>query len=123
MSKSFHVSLIVKGILLATILAVLLSLVFGVLLSYTSLPESELSINVIFGASIFVAALVTAYKAGTKGLYYGLCVGLGFILLVLILSAVLWSGSPSWLTMAEKSIIALVSGGIGGIVGVLFPQS
>lgn len=123
MSKSFHLSLILKGILLATILALLMSLVFGALLSYTSLPESELSINIIFGASIFIAALVTAYKAGTKGLYYGLSVGLGFIVFVLILSAVFWSGTPSWLNMAEKSIIALVSGGIGGILGVLFPQS
>lgn len=123
MFKSFHVSFILKGILLATILALLLSLVFGALLSYTSLPESKLSINIIFGASIFVAALVTAYKAGTKGLYYGLSVGFGFILLVLILSAILWSGTPSWLNLAEKSIIALVSGGIGGIIGVLFPQS
>lgn len=123
MSKSFHVSLILKGILLATIFALLLSLVFGVLLSFTSLPESELSINIIVGASIFVAALVTAYKAGTKGLYYGLSVGLGFIVLVLILSAIFWSGTPSWIKVAEKSIIALVSGGIGGIVGVLFPQS
>lgn len=123
MSKSFHVSLILKGILLATIFALLLSLVFGVLLSFTSLPESELAINIIVGASVFVAALVTAYKAGTKGLYYGLSVGLGFILLVLILSAIFWSGTPSWFKMAEKSIIALVSGGIGGIIGVLFPQS
>ncbi|KJS88880.1 MAG: membrane protein, partial [Desulfosporosinus sp. BICA1-9] len=43
MSKSFHLSLILKGILWAAILALLLSLFFGVLLSYTSLPESELS--------------------------------------------------------------------------------
>ncbi|HBW36675.1 TIGR04086 family membrane protein [Desulfosporosinus sp. BICA1-9] len=123
MSKSFHLSLILKGILWAAILALLLSLFFGVLLSYTSLPESELSLNIIFGTSIFVAAFVTAHQAGTKGLYYGLSVGLGFILLVLVLSAVFLSGTPSWLKMAEKSIIALVAGGIGGIAGVLFPQS
>ena len=42
MFKSFQLSLILKGILVATILALLLSLVFGFLLSYTSLPESEL---------------------------------------------------------------------------------
>jgi len=123
MSKSFQFSLILKGILLASILAMLLSLVFGVLLSYTSLPESELSINIIFGSSVFIAALITAYQAGTRGLYYGLSVGIGFILLVLILSAIFWSDTPSWLKMAEKTIVALVSGGVGGIVGVLFPQS
>lgn len=123
MSKSFQFSLILKGILWASILAMLMSLVFGGLLSYTSLPESELSINIIFGTSIFVAAFITAYKAGTRGLYYGLAVGLGYILLVLILSSIFWSDTPSWLKMGEKTILALVSGGIGGIIGVLFPQS
>lgn len=123
MLKSFQFSLILKGILSATILAMLLSLVFGVLLSYTSLPESELSINIIFGASIFVAAFITAHQAGTRGLYYGLAVGLGFILLVLILSAIFWSETPAWLKMGEKTILALVSGGVGGIIGVLFPKS
>lgn len=123
MSKSFQFSLILKGILLASILAMLFSLVFGVLLSFTSLPESELSINIIFGASVFIAAFVTAYQAGTRGLYYGLSVGIGFILLILILSAIFWSDTPVWLKLAEKTIVALVSGGVGGIVGVLLPQS
>ena len=123
MTKSFQFSLILKGILLATILATLISLIFGVLLSYTSLPESELSINIIFGASVFIASFITAHKASTKGLYYGLAVGLGFILLVLILSAIFWSETPSWLIMGEKTILALVSGGVGGIIGVLFPRS
>jgi putative membrane protein (TIGR04086 family) len=108
---------------MASILALLISLVFGVLLSYTSLPESELSINIIFGTSIFVAAFITAYQAGTRGLYYGLAVGLGFILLIFIISLIFGSDTPSWLKMGEKTIIALVSGGIGGIIGVLFPQS
>ena len=123
MSKSFQFSLILKGVLLASILALFMSLVFGVLLSYTSLPESELSINIIFGASIFIAAFITAYQAGTRGLYYGLAVGVGFILLVLILSSVFWADTPAWLKLGEKTILALVSGGIGGIIGVLFPQS
>jgi len=122
MLKSFQFSLILKGTLIAAILALFLSLVFGILLSYTSLPESELSINIIFGASIFVAAFIAAHQAGTSGLYYGLAIGLGFILLVLILSAIFWSETPSWLKMGEKTILALVSGGIGGIIGVLFPK-
>jgi len=121
MSKSFQFKLILKGILLASILAMLMSLLFGALLSFTSVPESELSINIIFGTSIFVAAFITAYQAGTRGLYYGLAVGLGFISLIFILSAIFWADTPSWLKMGEKTILALVSGGIGGIIGVLFP--
>lgn len=123
MLKSFQFSLMLKGILIASILAMVMSLVFGVLLTYTSLPESELAINIIFGTSIFVAAFITAYQAGTRGLYYGLSVGIGFILLVLVLSSIFWSDTPAWLKMGEKTILALVAGGIGGIIGVLFPQS
>lgn len=123
MSKSFQISLILKGILLASILALLMSLVFAVLLSYTSVPESELAFNIIFCSSVFIAAFITAYQAGAKGLYHGLAVGLGFVLMVLILSFVFWPEAPSMLKIGEKTILALVSGGIGGIVGVLFPQS
>ncbi|AET68850.1 putative membrane protein, TIGR04086 family/integral membrane protein, TIGR04097 family [Desulfosporosinus orientis DSM 765] len=123
MSKSFQFSLIIKGTILATILAMLLSLVFGALLSFTSIPESDLSINIIFGFSVFIAAFITAYQGGTRGLYYGLSVGIGFIILVLIVSGILWSDTPSWLKLAEKTIIALLAGGTGGIIGVLFPQS
>ncbi|SHH87913.1 TIGR04086 family membrane protein [Desulfosporosinus lacus] len=122
MSKSFQISLILKGILLASVLAMVFSLVFGALLSYTSLPESNLSINIIFGTSVFIAAFITAFQAGTRGLYYGLSIGIGFILLVLILSSVFWSDTPSWLKMFEKTIVALVSGGVGGIIGVIIPQ-
>lgn len=123
MSKAFQFSLILKGILSAAIIALLLSLVFGALLSYTSLSETELSNNIIFGVSIFVAAFSTAHQAGTKGLYYGLAVGFGFILLVLIMSGIFWSDTPSWLKIGEKTILALGSGGIGGIIGVLLPRS
>ena len=123
MFKSFQFSLILKGILLATIIALLLSLGFGLLLSFTVLPESDLALNIIFSAGILISSIITAHHAGTKGLYYGLAIGLGFIVLVLILSAMLWSSPPSWLKIGEKTIFALVTGGMGGIVGVLFHRS
>jgi putative membrane protein (TIGR04086 family) len=123
MAKSFQLTMILKGILVATVLALLLSIIFGIVLSYTSLPESELFLNTIFGFSVFVASFITAHQTGTKGLYYGLAIGIGFSLVVLVLSAVLWSDPPVWLRMGEKALIALVAGGIGGIIGVLFPNT
>lgn len=123
MAKSFQLNMILKGILLATVLALLLSVFFGIVLSYTSLPESELFLNIIFGFSVFVSSFITAHHIGTKGLYYGIAVGLGFSLIVLVLSAVLWSDTPSWLRLGEKTILALAAGGVGGIVGVLFPRA
>lgn len=120
MSKSFYPSLVLKGIIMATILALILSLVFGFMLSFTALPESALSLNIIFMVSVFIPALIIAHHAGTKGLYHGLGIGLGFVILLLILTAVFIPDHPSWLKLGEKTILALLAGGVGGIIGVLF---
>ena len=119
MFKSFQFSLVLKGILMAAITALLLSLAFGILLSFTKIPESDLSLSIIFGFSIMISSFITSNQTGTKGLYYGLSIGLGFIILVLILSAILWSDTPSWVKISERTILALTAGGIGGILGVL----
>ncbi len=120
MSNSFQVNLVLKGILVATILALILSLGYGLLLSVSSIPESDLAKNLIFSLSVLVAASIIANKAGTKGLLYGLSIGLGFIILLLVLSSMLFAETLSMLRMGEKVIFALVAGGVGGIIGVIF---
>ena len=119
MPKSFHFSLVFKGILIAAGIALILSLLFSLLLSFTRLPESNLTLNIIFGVSAFLGAGLTAYQAGVKGLYYGLATGIGLILFLLLISAILASGSPSWILFGEKAIISVLSGGVGGILGVV----
>lgn len=123
MIKTIKFALILKGILLALMLAMLMSLAFSLLISFTSLPESGLSFNIILGSSVFIAAAITAYQAGAKGLFYGLAVGLGFLLLILVLSSVLWAEQPSLLKISEKAILTLATGSLGGIIGVLIPHS
>ncbi|MHB8124793.1 MAG: TIGR04086 family membrane protein [Desulfitobacteriaceae bacterium] len=120
MSNSFQVNLVLKGILVATALALILSLGYGLLLSLSSIPESDLFINLIFSISVFTAASIIANKAGTKGLIYGLAIGLGFIILLLLLSAMFFSETVSMLKIGEKIIFALGAGGFGGIIGVVF---
>lgn len=123
MAKSFQFSLVVKGIVLAVILAFVLSVGFGLVLSLTSIPESDMAINLVFNLSVLIAAILVALRAGTKGLYYGLSIGIGFIALLLILSAVFASAGPAWLKVGEKAIFAVVSGGAGGVVGVLIRRA
>ena len=120
MSKSFQFGLAFKGIIVAAIMALLLALVYGLVLSLTTVPESTLALTAIVLASIFISAFLVAYRAGSKGLYYGLFVGLGFILFLLIINAIFIDTPPSWLKIGEKTILSLVAGGCGGILGVLF---
>lgn len=119
MPKSFQFSLVFKGILIATGIALLLSFLFSLLLTFTSLPESNLALNIIFGVSVFLGAGLTSYRAGAKGLYYGLATGIGFILFLLLISAILASGPPTWILIGEKAIVSIIGGGLGGILGVV----
>lgn len=105
---------------MAAILALGLALGFGLLLSLTSIPESNLAVTGIMTFSVFIASLLAARQAGTKGLYYGLFIGLGYVVLLLLVAGVFLNTPPSLLKIGEKSILALLAGGIGGIVGILF---
>ena len=122
MSKSFQFGIVIRGVLMAAFFALVLSAGFGLLLSLTSIPETNLGFNLIFIVSVFIAALMNANRAGTKGLYYGLGIGLSFALFALAVVAVFRATPPAWLEIGERTILSLVSGGIGGVVGVLFRQ-
>ncbi|SHN82546.1 TIGR04086 family membrane protein [Desulfitobacterium chlororespirans] len=119
MPKSFHFGLVFKGIALAAGIALLISLILGLVLTLTPLQESSLVYNIILGTSVFLAAAITTYRAGMKGLFYGIGIGAGFILLLLLLFTVLSPDTPSWLNFGEKSIIILAAGAAGGIIGVV----
>lgn len=119
MPKSFHLSLVFKGTLIAAGIALLLSIILGLLFTFTPLQESAIAYNLIVGVSVFVAGVMTAYRAGMKGLFYGIGIGIGFIVLLLLLFTILSPDSPSWLSLGEKSIVILAASGIGGIIGVV----
>ncbi|WP_425802014.1 TIGR04086 family membrane protein [Desulfitobacterium sp. Sab5] len=122
MPTSFKFSLVAKGILISVLFALILSLFFSLLLAFTSIPESELLFKFIFGISVFLGAAFASYQAGAKGLYYGLAIGIGFILFLLLVFAVLAPSSPSWLNFGEKSIISLVCSSLGGIIGAILKR-
>lgn len=122
MPKSFKFSLVLKGILVSSLFALVLTLFLSLILAFTSIPESTLSYSIIFGISVFLGAALTSYQAGTKGLYYGLAVGVGFVLFLLLLSSILNSTSPAWQAIGEKTIVSVVSSAIGGIIGAIFKR-
>lgn len=122
MPTSFKFSLVAKGILISALIALILSLFFSLLLAFTGVPESESSFKFIFGISVFIGAAIASNQAGSKGLYYGLAIGIGFILFLLLVFAVLAPSSPSWLSFGEKSIISLVCSSFGGIIGAILKR-
>ena len=123
MANTFKISFVFKGVLLAVIFAFVSSLILGLILSFTSLPESDLVVDIVYSLSIFLAAAYSTFKAGNKGLVYGIFIGLGFVFLLLILSAILQPESPLWINIGEKTIYSVIAGGVGGILGVIFHRA
>ncbi len=122
MSKSFQLSLVIKGIFLAAVIAVLLGVILSVFLTFTPLEESPLAYNIVMGLSVFIASLFTAFKAGMKGIYYGIGISIGFIALLLILFTIFIPTSPLLIKVGEKAIITLIAGSLGGILGVVVQE-
>ncbi|NMA69884.1 MAG: TIGR04086 family membrane protein [Desulfitobacterium sp.] len=119
MSKSFQLNLVIKGVFLAAAIAVFLAVILSILLTFTPLEESTLAYNIVIGVSVLIASFLTTYKAGMKGIYYGLGISIGFMALLLILFTIFSPTSPLLLKVGEKIIISLVAGSLGGILGVV----
>ncbi|HEX3014977.1 MAG TPA: TIGR04086 family membrane protein [Desulfobacteria bacterium] len=110
---------ILTGILYAIIVCLILSGLIGILTSLTDLPESGPIYTGIFAVGVFVGALIAARKGGSKGLYYGIAVALGVVIIILTVSAVMLPSPFNWLGLGIKTVFALIAGAIGGSVGVL----
>ncbi len=109
-----------KGAGIAAVLTLLVFLAAAFVLSYTPLPESAIPyiayIVQIIGAA--VSGFIPAKRAGTRGILTGAASG-GLYILIIWLSSSLFSDGISFgshiLTMIAISVI---SGAIGGILGV-----
>lgn len=104
---------------LATLLAVLL---YNVLLTFTSMSG-----NTITMAASFITTLASAYggfyasvKIKEKGLIYGMLVGLLYITVMLLVVFLANDAFKFEMNMVYKMLLTVVSGGIGGILGVNF---
>ncbi|MEW6541594.1 MAG: TIGR04086 family membrane protein [Bacillota bacterium] len=111
-----------RGLLIALATAIVLSLVSTVVLYFSNFSEKFMpwiAALIVFTGVFFGAALASA-RAGNKGLYHGLGVGLGFFLLMWGLGMLLFPGPMTVIGLLEKLLLAGSAGALGGIVGVSF---
>ena len=113
---------IVKGLLCALAAALLLAVVFASILQASPLPDSVIyPVNqIIKGVSIALGTVL--FVRGDKGWLKGGAVGLLFTALSYLgFSALGGDFSLSWLILLEL-VIALITGALGGAVGVNLRQ-
>ncbi|MDI6906725.1 MAG: TIGR04086 family membrane protein [Thermoanaerobacterales bacterium] len=109
-----------RGLLLAVLGVIALSLFASVVFYFSSLSEALLpwatSFAIFFGVAFGASA--ASRQAGGKGLWHGLAVGLGFFLLTLFVSAFILSEPLTLLGIGTKLLLTASAGVLGGIFGV-----
>lgn len=123
MPKSFKITLVTQGILIAAITSLILTLILSIIYFFSSIQESTLHSLVSIAISVFAATILVSYQAGSKGLVYGLAIGFGFFILSVIVYYIFYSGNPSWLFLLVKALVSIVAGILGGTLGAVLKRN
>lgn len=122
MPKSFQITLAAQGVIISAVLYLILTLFLGFIYYFTSLPESGYFSLIITGLSVLPAAFYICYRSGSRGLLYGLTIGLGFFLLSFVIYLIFYQNNSTMIIIAEKLFVSLLAGGLGGILGAILKR-
>lgn len=111
---------ILKGCILSIITSVLLLLIFAILLTYTGISETTIIpvILIITGISVLAGSMISTRKIRKNGLINGGLVGFIYIIVLYIVSSLWLVKFSITLNSIIMIIIAVITGMIGGIIGV-----
>lgn len=117
---TINIPAMLKGTLYAFIIALVFTLLAGVIMFYTTTSDSWLGAvaTFIYGLCIFCGGTAASFKAGRKGLFHGIGVGVIFLILAMIFSGLIDSASVTAFIFIKKLVIAVIAGAMGGVLGV-----
>lgn len=109
------------GLIFAIFLTIILSVFIGLLFYLTPLSETFLPLtsSIILVISVFMGSLTTARRVGTKGLLLGILIAIVYLVLVAVMAFMMEiQVTSASVGFSNKVLLAVISGGLGGIVGV-----
>ncbi len=119
-NSNFSIWIYFKGIIAAYIFVLFIFLIMALLLTYTSIPEAMIpmfsSITLIAGVSI--SGMYVGAKLKRKGWLNGGIEGVIYIAILIVVSWAFMADFSFDRYLVYKGIMSVISGGIGGIIGV-----
>lgn len=111
---------IIKGSIFSIITSAILLLIFAVLLCYTSLSENTMLpvILVVTGVSILIGSMISTRKIRKNGILNGGMVGIIYIIVLYLISSLFLAGFYLTFKSFIMLIIGIITGMVGGIIGV-----
>lgn len=109
-----------KFMVISILIGMLITCLIGVLLAYTNINDNMLGTLIFVGTaiSIFIGSTMLNRKFKKRGYLYGLIFGVVFFMLIYTFSCLLSSALIFNTTVLIYLIMTMVSGAIGGIIGV-----
>lgn len=115
-----NIKSIIKGSIVSFVSLLMLLLIFSMLLTYTNIQESIIPIATIIinMVSILIGSSLATIHLSKNGILNGIIIGFTYMLIIYVISGIL--NSDFSLPIQSIILIAsgILSGGIGGIIGV-----
>ena len=122
MENSKNVKIIMKSILTGYLITLILIFAYAAILAYTKIPESTIPtcLFLIGMVSVFLSSSFAVIKIKKNGLKNGGIIGLGYVLILYILSSIFESNFMFNTYSILTIIFYVLLGMFGGIIGVNF---
>lgn len=119
-----NTSAVLKGLVAALVITVTGCALMGTVYHLTALSEESLprTSASLFYLSIFAGSVVAARQAAYKGFLHGVIVALMFVLVSWLVAKFFMGLGVSFIYTVQKALISIVSGALGGILGVGFSR-
>lgn len=111
---------LLKGVLTAYIITIILILIFSLLLTFTSIRESKMSLlnTIVMIISITSGSIYVSGKVKEQGWINGGLVGIIYYLILIFFNLLLLRPMVFDVFSVSKLVIATITGVIGGIIGI-----
>ena len=111
---------ILKGTIISILLTLILLTIYSALLSFTNISENTMVpvVLVMTGISILVGSSMSSINIKRQGMLNGGLVGLIYMLFIYTLSSIFLVGFELNLNCILMIIIGIITGMLGGIIGV-----
>lgn len=109
-----------KSVLMAYIISIIMLIVYGIILSITSLSETSLptAVMIITVASIALAGIYSAIKVESMGWLNGAIVGLAYMVILFLLGIIFKTGAALDSFLLFRLFLGFVVGALAGIIGI-----
>ena len=119
-SSKLNFKQILKGVVFATVIALICLLVAAFVFTYTNISMSlvKLISNVIFYAAAFSGGVIASYKQKSYGWLHGALAGVIYALMIFFISILSDASGVKMYLPFTKIFLGAILGAAGGIVGV-----